>query len=86
MGPVTNLSVTVKDDLPNVLKLEPNGSNWFIFKTHLSWALADCQVFNHLPGTAAKPAATAVDKLAKWEKAELKVQNSLAQRLADSTL
>ena len=72
MGPGTNMSVIVKDDLLNIPKLEPDGSNWVIFKTRLSWALADRQVFNHLAGTAAKPVATAVDELAEWEKVELK--------------
>ena len=79
------MSVTVKDELPNVPRLEPDGSNWVIFKTRLTWTLADCQVLDHLSSSKA-PKPTAPDQLIEWEKAENKARNLLAQRLADSTL
>jgi hypothetical protein len=82
MSPASNMS-TVKDELPNVPKLEPDRSNWVIFKTRLVWTFADRQVSDHLKATV-KP--TAPDQLLEWEKAEYKARNLLAQRLADSTL
>ena len=89
MSPDAMSVTTVKDELLNVPKLEPDGKNWIMFKTRLMYALEDRQqeVSGHLLGNVVKPAKEApVEEQTEWQKVENKARNLLVQRLGDSML
>src|SRR5579871_3349592 len=74
---------TERDDFATVPILEPDGSNWVIWKNHLHFAMAAKGTYEHLTGTATRP--TPPDSTEAWDKAEATARWQLARAVKDVT-
>src|SRR4051794_20454435 len=72
-----------KDDFVAVPILEPDGSNWVIWKNRLHFAMAAKGTYGHLTGTAICP--TPPDSTEAWDKAEATACWQLACAVKDVT-
>jgi hypothetical protein len=75
---------TQKDDFATVPVLEPDGSNWVVWKTRVEFAMAAKGTFGHLDNTVPRP--TEAEPLKKWQEKEFLARWQLTRAIKDVTL
>src|SRR5262245_54584045 len=84
-----------KDDFTSVPILEPDGSNWVVWKNRLHYAMAAKGTYEHLTGSSTRPPASAsaeaiatwdkVEAIATWDKVEALAHWQLSRAVKDVT-